>query len=49
MTFDFVCVYCRWEGTNPTLDAHLNAYCPLCGKPAEFREVAIKRGVWPPR
>lgn len=34
---EFVCEPCGWEGTEPDLDPHLNAFCPDCGRPAEFR------------
>ena len=36
MTYEFVC-RCGWEGTQPTLDAHANPWCPVCGKPADFK------------
>ncbi len=34
---EFLCESCGWEGTEPDLDPHLNAFCPKCGHPAEFR------------
>ncbi|MHB8604734.1 MAG: hypothetical protein ACYDCK_05715 [Thermoplasmatota archaeon] len=40
---DFVCEHCGWAGTAPTLDAHLNPWCPRCGKPAEFKAVVEAR------
>ena len=43
LAFSFECSYCGWTGTQPTLDAHLNPWCPACGKPAEFAEVARLR------
>lgn len=43
MAFEFECAYCAWKGTAPTLDAHANAWCPRCGKPAEFAEVLRMR------
>ncbi len=43
MTYQFACERCGWEGTQPTLDAHLNPWCPKCGKPAEFAEVLALR------
>lgn len=39
MQYEFECPHCGWTGTQPTLDAHLNPFCPVCGKPAEFAEV----------
>lgn len=39
VAFVFECPYCGWKGTQPVLDAHLHAFCPTCGKPAEFEEV----------
>jgi phage FluMu protein Com len=33
--FRFRCRFCAWEGADATLDAHLNAYCPRCGKFAD--------------
>lgn len=44
MTFDFVCISCKWEGTQPVLDAHANPFCPRCGRPAEFAEIVKMRG-----
>jgi uncharacterized paraquat-inducible protein A len=41
--FDFTCEHCGWEGADPTLDAHSNAWCPRCGKPAEFTEIVKLR------
>jgi len=44
--FEFECPACAWKGTAPTFDAHLNPWCPACGKPAEFAEVLrVRRGV----
>jgi hypothetical protein len=43
VAFAFECSYCGWTGTQPTLDAHLNPWCPACGKPAEFAEIARLR------
>ncbi len=43
MPFDFVCLGCGWEGTEPTLDAHANPWCPRCGRPAEFKALAQRR------
>lgn len=43
LPFEFVCETCGWEGTDPTLDAHLNAFCPRCGRMAEFKEVVARR------
>lgn len=43
MAFHFTCTACGWEGTQPTLDAHLNPWCPRCGRPAEFTEVLKAR------
>ncbi|HVM45565.1 MAG TPA: hypothetical protein VM582_06480 [Candidatus Thermoplasmatota archaeon] len=37
--FEFACRSCKWMGTQPELDAHLNAWCPKCGKPAEFADI----------
>jgi uncharacterized paraquat-inducible protein A len=37
--FTFECEKCGWVGTDPTLDAHLHAFCPRCGRPAEFQEI----------
>lgn len=34
--YEYVCA-CGWEGTEPTFDAHFNAWCPRCGKPADFK------------
>jgi hypothetical protein len=42
MAFEFECS-CGWRGTDPSFDAHLNAWCPRCGKPAEFSELAKMR------
>jgi uncharacterized paraquat-inducible protein A len=39
VAYEFACTSCGWQGTQPTLDAHLNAWCPTCGRPAEFAEV----------
>jgi hypothetical protein len=39
LPYDFTCTACGWEGTQPVLDAHLNPWCPACGKPVEFTEV----------
>ena len=33
--FSFKCRFCGWEGAGVTLDAHLNTYCPECGKFAD--------------
>lgn len=33
--FRFRCRFCSWEGQGVVLDAHLNAYCPTCGKFAD--------------
>lgn len=41
--YDFVCEFCGWEGTEPTLDPHLQPFCPKCGKPAEFKAIAEMR------
>lgn len=41
--YEFACAYCKWEGTDPQLDAHLHAWCPRCGKPAEFAEILRMR------
>lgn len=35
----YVCT-CGWRGTEPVFDAHLAAFCPRCGRPAEFEAVA---------
>lgn len=43
VAFEFECPYCGWTGTQPTLDAHLNPWCPKCGKPAEFAELLRMR------
>lgn len=43
VAFDFTCERCGWSGTDPVLDAHLNAFCRACGKPAEFTEVVRAR------
>jgi ribosomal protein S27AE len=43
LPFEFECGYCGWTGTDPTTDAHLNPWCPKCGKPAEFAEIARLR------
>ncbi|HET6403837.1 MAG TPA: hypothetical protein VFH78_04265 [Candidatus Thermoplasmatota archaeon] len=43
--FDFECRSCGWSGTRPVLDAHLNPWCPTCGRPAEFGAIArMRRG-----
>ncbi|MFQ5918726.1 MAG: zinc ribbon domain-containing protein [Thermoplasmata archaeon] len=34
---DFVCPFCDWEGTDPVTDAHMNAFCPKCGRPVQFK------------
>lgn len=39
MAFEFGCAKCGWVGTSPTFDAHLNPWCPKCGRPAEFTEI----------
>lgn len=41
--FDFVCIACKWEGRDPEVDAHLNPWCPRCGKPVEFTAIAKLR------
>lgn len=41
--YEFECERCGWKGTAPVLDAHLNAFCPACGRPAEFAEVLKRR------
>lgn len=33
--FRFRCRFCAWEGEEVVLDAHLNAWCPRCGKFAD--------------
>ncbi|HEX2022448.1 MAG TPA: hypothetical protein VHH36_07025 [Candidatus Thermoplasmatota archaeon] len=43
MAFVFECPFCAWKGPDPALDAHLNPWCPKCGKPAEFEEVLRMR------
>lgn len=40
---DLVCPYCDWEGTNPTFDAHMNPFCPQCGRPVQLKELYRKR------
>ncbi len=44
---EFACEGCGWTGTEPVTDAHLNAFCPTCGRMADFaafvRERAEKR------
>lgn len=39
MVYEFECGSCGWKGTEPTFDAHLNPWCPTCGRPAEFAEI----------
>ncbi|MEE9173778.1 MAG: hypothetical protein V3U30_02240 [Thermoplasmata archaeon] len=34
---DFICPFCDWEGTEPVTDAHMNAFCPECGRPVQFK------------
>ena len=41
--FDFLCSACKWTGTQPTLDAHLNPWCPKCGRPVEFGDIVRMR------
>lgn len=43
VAYSFECPFCGWKGTQPTFDAHLNAWCPTCGKPAEFEELLRAR------
>jgi len=33
--FTFRCRFCSWEGQDAVLDAHLNVWCPRCGKFAD--------------
>lgn len=40
---EFACEYCGWTGTAPVTDAHLNPFCPTCGKPADFAEIVRMR------
>lgn len=40
---EFVCEGCAWEGSDPVLDAHLFAWCPRCGRLAEFKELVARR------
>jgi phage FluMu protein Com len=35
LPFQFRCRFCGWQGADATLDAHLNAFCPQCGKFAD--------------
>lgn len=48
---EFVCPFCAWEGTQPTLDAHANPWCPRCGRPVQFKALLRPRrgglrGTW---
>lgn len=43
MSYEFACRACGWLGKDPTLDAHLNAWCPRCGKLADFAEIVRMR------
>lgn len=43
MSFDFLCSACKWTGTQPVLDAHVNPWCPRCGRPVEFADIAKMR------
>jgi predicted RNA-binding Zn-ribbon protein involved in translation (DUF1610 family) len=43
VAYEFACTSCGWSGTQPTLDAHFNAWCPKCGRLAEFAEILRKR------
>jgi predicted RNA-binding Zn-ribbon protein involved in translation (DUF1610 family) len=41
--FEFACRACGWSGTEPTLDAHLNPWCPKCGRLADFADIIRMR------
>lgn len=46
---DAVCRFCGWEGDRPVRDAHGSLFCPVCGRPAEYKvvlEALKRRGLW---
>lgn len=37
--YELVCPYCEWEGRDADFDAHMNAFCPDCGRPVQFKDL----------